>query len=132
MQEASFNGNIQANTQVAAQNGQINNTSINGQQTQSAQTTSIFSKNAQAQVDVSQSNTNSGGTGGLGNIFMGGGVIPAGMDNTSIFSGFNRGSQYALYSKKDANYDDVFYEVSFPDALEIIKPVAVDINNAGT
>ena len=27
------------------------------------------------------------------------------MDNTSIFSGINRGSNYALYSKKDYSYD---------------------------
>jgi len=103
MQEANFNGNISStNTNIAAQNGQINSASVDSQQ--QAQNTSIFG-DSKGKVDVNQSNTNSSGTGGLGNIFTGGGFAQAGMDNTSIFSGMNRGSQYALYSKKDTNYD---------------------------
>jgi len=51
-------------------------------------------------------NNNSGGMGGVTNIFAGGGgFVSAGMDNTSIFSGLNKGSDYRLYSKKDYSFD---------------------------
>lgn len=107
MQEAGFTNSISSSsTQVGAQaNGQVNASAVEAQQ-QAQQNTSIFGQ-ANGKADVNQSNTNSGGTGGL-SIFggTGGGDIgPAGFDNTSIFSGFNRGSQYALYSKKDTSYD---------------------------
>ena len=106
MQEAGFSNSISSsNTQVSAQaNGQVNAQSIDAQQ-QAQQNTSIFNQ-SKGKADVNQSNANSGGTGGL-SIFggNGGGVLPAGFDNTSIFSGYNKGSQYALYSKKDADYD---------------------------
>ena len=107
MQETSFsNSNVSStNMQAAAQNGQINASSIDAMQKQ-AQSASIFGAQNKGNADVNQSNTNSGGTGGLGTIFMGGGgIMPAGFDNTSIFEGMNRGSQYALYSKKDTSYD---------------------------
>ena len=104
MQETGFANNISANTQIGAQNGQVGAPSISVQQEQ--QNTSIFGQNSNPKTDVNQSNTNSGGTGGLYTIFGGNdGIVPAGFDNTSIFSGFNRGSQYALYSKKDTSYD---------------------------
>lgn len=105
MQEAGFSANNVSTTTApaAVQNGQANAASIDAQQAQ--QNTSIFGQ-AKGKTDVNQSNTNSGGTGGLGNIFGGGGgFVNAGFDNTSIFTGMNKGSQYALYSKKDANYD---------------------------
>ena len=104
MQEAGFTNSISsANTQIAAQNGQVNAPGVDVQK--QAQETSIFGQ-SKGKADVNQSNTNSGGTGGLGTIFGGvGGFVPAGFDNTSIFTGYNRGSQYALYSKKDATFD---------------------------
>ena len=106
MQEAGFSNNISSSTtQVGSQgNAQVNAPSIEAQQAQ--QNTSIFGQ-SKGKTDVNQSNTNSGGTGGLGTIFGtgAGGIAPAGFDNTSIFSGINRGSQYALYSKKDTSYD---------------------------
>lgn len=99
---AGFNGNITANTNINAQNGQVS--SPIEQQQKEAQNTSIFNSN-QSNVDINKSDSNSQGTGGIGNIFTDGYVMPAGMDNTSIFSGINRGSQYSLYSKKDFTYD---------------------------
>ena len=105
MQEAGFTNSISSatNTQVATQGGQVNAPSIDAQQ--QAQNTSIFGQN-KGKTDVNQSNTNSSGTGGLGTIFGGGGgFVATEMDNTSIFAGYHRGSQYALYSKKDASYD---------------------------
>ena len=106
MQNASFNfgKNLPLNElKVAAQNGQPNTNTVD-EQKQQQQLTSIFNKNHNA-ADVNQFNNNSHGTGGVDNIFTGGGFTPAGMDNTSIFSGINRGSNYALYSKKDYSYD---------------------------
>ena len=107
MQDAGFTNSISSNnTQFAAQNGQINQTGIDAQKQQAQQNASIFGNQNKGNADVNQSNTNSGGTGGLGTIFGGeNGFIPTGIDNTSIFSGLNKGSQYALYSKKDTNYD---------------------------
>ena len=106
MQEAGFSNSVNTSSaQIGVQpNAQVNAPSIAVQQ--SPQNTSIFGQ-ASGKTDVNQSNTNSGGTGGLGTIFGGGnsGITPAGFDNTSIFSGYNRGSQYALYSKKDTYYD---------------------------
>lgn len=107
MQEAGFSGNISSttNSNVGVQNGQVNAQSIETQQ-QQAQNTSIFGQQNKGGTDVNQSNTNSSGTGGLlGNIFTGGIPVQQGFDNTSIFAGMNRGSQYALYSKKDESYD---------------------------
>lgn len=105
MSDAGVSNSISSSTsQVSAQSsGQVNAQSVDAQQ--QAQNTSIFSS-SKGKADVNQSNANSGGTGGLGTIFGGAsGYVPSGVDNTSIFSGYHRGSQYALYSKKDTNYD---------------------------
>ncbi len=106
MSDAGFTSSVSTtttSTQSAAQSGQINTASVESQQQK--QNTSIFGQSP-VKTDVNQSNTNSGGTGGLGTIFGGGeAYVQTGFDNTSIFSGFNRGSQYALYSKKDTSYD---------------------------
>ena len=92
------------NTNVNAQNGQVNIDAMKMQAEQSMKT-SIFSKSNKGNADVNQSNSNSGGTGGLGNIFAGGGFTqPSTFDNTSIFAGIQRGNNYALYSNRDYNY----------------------------
>lgn len=106
MQNAGFNfgKNVPLNEKTALQNGQqVNPTQVEEKQPQ--QSTSIFNKN-QTSADINQSNNNSGGTGGVINIFAGGGgFTSASMDNTSIFSGLNRGSNYSLYNKKDSSFD---------------------------
>ena len=104
MQETSFNNNISTNTQLAAPNTQINAAANDAQK--QAQNTSIFGQKNSSKPDVNQSNSNSGGTGGLDNIFGNpNNFTAASPDNTSIFSGLNRSSQYTLYSKKDTSYD---------------------------
>ena len=107
MQNAGFNfgKNIPVNEKVAnAQNGQIATNPAESIAKQ-AQSTSIFNKN-NGTTDINHSNNNSGGTGGVSNIFMGGGgLTSAGMDNSSIFSGLNKGNAYSLYTKKDYSFD---------------------------
>lgn len=124
----SFGKNIPVNEKAAAaQNGQNNATTAEAVKPQ-AQSTSIFNSKGQAvttstetvkqqvqnpsifnnkgQADINQMNNNSSGMGGVTNIFAGGGgLVSAGMDNTSIFSGLNKGSDYRLYSKKDYSFD---------------------------
>ena len=101
-----FKQNMSVNEQKGvAQNGQMSQQALAEAKMQaSQQSLSIFSKN-KGSSDVNQSNTNSSGTGGVGNIFMGGVPAPSGFDNTSIFTGMNKGSQYSLFSKKDGNFD---------------------------
>ncbi len=102
MQNADFAKNIPINEKGVAKNEQVDTRILEAQQQQN---TSIFG-NSKPSKDVNQSNSNSSGMGGVGNIFMGGGMVsPAGFDNTSIFSGLNKGSNYAIFSKKDYNYD---------------------------
>ncbi len=103
MENAAFGNKIPVkDMKTVSQNGQIDARMLEAQQQQNG---SIFGAKSSS-ANVNQSNTNSSGTGGLDNIFAGGGMaIPAGGDNTSIFNGLNKGSQYALYSKKDYNYD---------------------------
>lgn len=109
MQDAGFSTSVSSSansmTSVAASNGQINNTSINSQ-SKSTQSMSIFGdKSNKANTNINQSNSNSHGTGGLGTIFTGGGFAVPTNDTSSIFAGIKRGSNYSLYSKKDASYD---------------------------
>ena len=92
------------NTNINAQNGQVNIDAMKAQAEQ-AMKTSIFGNTNKGNADVNQSNSNSSGTGGLGNIFAGGGFAqPSTVDNTSIFAGMQRGNHYALYSNRDYNY----------------------------
>ena len=99
----SFGKNIPLNEKAAAQNGQQNVAPTEAVKTQ-AQSTSIF--NNKGGADINQMNNNSGGMGGVTNIFAGGGgFVNAGMDNTSIVSGLNKGSNYKLYSNKDYTFD---------------------------
>ncbi len=104
MQDTSFTNSVSSgNSNISAQNGQVNSGAVDAQSSQ-PQSTSIFSKNAGSN-NVNQSNSNSQGTGGVGNIFSGGGFTPSFTDTSSIFSGMNRGHHYALYSNKDYSYD---------------------------
>jgi len=106
MQDTSFSSGVSTgNANITAQAGAANANPANSQAVTQQQQTSIFSKNSNNN-NVNQSFSNSGGTGGLGTIFgAGAGLMPATFDNTSIFSGINRGSHYALYSNKDYSYD---------------------------
>ena len=105
MQDTSFSSSVSSgNTNsISAQSGQVNGSAIDAQNSQ-AQSTSIFDKNS-GNKNINQSNSNSQGTGGLDNIFAGGGFTPTFTDTTSIFSGLHKGSYYALYSNKDYSYD---------------------------
>jgi len=107
MENAGFTNSLVNNnntTNVNAQNGQTNIDAMKMQAEQSMKT-SIFGKTNKGNSDVNQSNSNSSGTGGLGNIFAGGGFTQTStFDNTSIFAGMQRGNNYALYSNKDYNY----------------------------
>jgi len=104
MQDTSFSSGVASgNNNINAQAGQNNGVSVEAQ-TATQQTTSIFSKNS-GNNNINQSNSNSQGTGGVGNIFAGGGFTPQISDTTSIFTGMNRGNHYSLYSNKDYSYD---------------------------